>query len=166
MFDIGWSELLVIAVIAVVFVGPKDLPRMLRAFGKTMGRMRRMAGDFQRQFNDALKEAELDDIKKSVEAVGKDTQRDIEAVGRSLDNVTAQAQLDPATPVKAPAAVTGPRAVGPVMTGGATATATAANGAAKPQPATPHIISAREANAPVEPANSEAPPASAAAGGR
>ncbi len=82
MFDIGWSELLVIAVIAVIFVGPKDLPRMLRAFGKTMGKMRRMAGDFQRQFNDALKEAELDEIKKSVESVGKDTQRDLESLNK------------------------------------------------------------------------------------
>jgi sec-independent protein translocase protein TatB len=160
MFDIGWSELLVIAVIAVVFVGPKDLPRMLRAFGKTMGRMRRMAGDFQRQFNDALKEAELEDIKKSVENVGKDTQRDIEAVGRSLDNATAKAQLTPAKPSTG----TGPRPVNPVMT-------SETNAAVKPQPATPQIISAREANSPVEaasrePANSEAPPASAAAGGR
>src|SRR5262249_52104407 len=47
--------------------GPKDLPKMLRTFGKTTAKLRAMAGDFQRQFNEALKEAELDDVKKSVD---------------------------------------------------------------------------------------------------
>ncbi len=173
MFDIGWSELLLIAVIAVVVVGPKDLPRMLRTVGKTVGKMRRMANDFQRQFNDALKEAEIDEIKKSVEAVGKDTQRDLESVGRSLDNTTAKASLAGATPVKAPAGMTGPRAVNPaIMTGPTTTSAgpapALANGATKPAPVTPQIVSTREADAPapIEADNSEAPPASAAAGGR
>lgn len=173
MFDIGWSELLVIAVIAVVVVGPKDLPRMLRTVGKTVGKMRRMANDFQRQFNDALKEAEIDEIKKSVEAVGKDTQRDLESVGRSLDNTTAKASLSTATPVKPPAGMTGPRAVNPAIMTGPTATSAGpapavANGATKPVPVTPQIVSTREAEppAPIEADNSEAPPASAAAGGR
>jgi len=67
MFDIGWTEMLVIAVVMIVVVGPKDLPRMLRTFGKTTAKLRAMAGDFQRQFNEALKEAELDDVKKSVD---------------------------------------------------------------------------------------------------
>lgn len=69
MFDIGWTEMLVIAVVMIVVVGPKDLPKMLRAFGKTTTKLRSMAGDFQKQFNEALKEAELDDVKKSVEAL-------------------------------------------------------------------------------------------------
>lgn len=64
MFDIGWTELVVVACVAIIVVGPKDLPKMLRAFGKTMGNLRRMAGDFQRQFDDALKEAELDEVKQ------------------------------------------------------------------------------------------------------
>ncbi|MEI5680552.1 MULTISPECIES: Sec-independent protein translocase protein TatB [unclassified Mesorhizobium] len=67
MFDIGWTEMLVIAVVMIVVVGPKDLPRMLRTFGKTTAKLRTMAGDFQKQFNEALKEAELDDVKKSVD---------------------------------------------------------------------------------------------------
>ena len=58
MLNIGWSELLVIATVAIVVVGPKDLPRMLRTFGKTFGQVRRTANDFKRQFNDALREAE------------------------------------------------------------------------------------------------------------
>ena len=69
MFEIGWTEMLVIAVVMIVVVGPKDLPKMLRTFGKTAAKLRSMAGDFQKQFNEALKEAELDDVKKSVDSL-------------------------------------------------------------------------------------------------
>lgn len=69
MFDIGWTEMLVIAIVMIVVVGPKDLPKMLRTFGKTTTKLRSMAGDFQKQFNEALKEAELDDVKKSVDTL-------------------------------------------------------------------------------------------------
>ena len=69
MFEIGWTEMLVIAVVMIVVVGPKDLPGMLRTFGKTTTKLRSMAGDFQKQFNEALKEAELDDVKKSVDSL-------------------------------------------------------------------------------------------------
>lgn len=69
MLDIGWTELLVIAVILIVVVGPKDLPPMIRAFGKMTSRLRRTAGEFRSQFDEALREAELDDLRKSVEDV-------------------------------------------------------------------------------------------------
>src|SRR5690606_37735150 len=69
MFEVGWSEMLVIAIVMIVIVGPKDLPAMLRTFGRTMAKLRGMAGDFQKQFNEALKEAELDDVKKSVDSL-------------------------------------------------------------------------------------------------
>ncbi len=69
MFDIGWTEMLVIAVIMIVIVGPKDLPKMLRTFGQTTRKLRGMAGDFQKQFNEALKEAELDDVKESIDSL-------------------------------------------------------------------------------------------------
>lgn len=66
MFDIGWSELLVIGVVLIVVVGPKDLPRMLRTFGRTTTHLRRMAGDFRKQFDEALREAEMDDVRDTV----------------------------------------------------------------------------------------------------
>ena len=69
LFDLGWSELLVIAVVLVVVVGPKDLPGMLRTFGRVTRQMRAMAGDFRRQFDDALKEAELDEVRKGIDDV-------------------------------------------------------------------------------------------------
>ena len=63
MLDIGWTELLVIAVVLIVVVGPKDLPPMIRAFGKMTKRLRQTAGEFRAQFDEALREAELDDLK-------------------------------------------------------------------------------------------------------
>jgi len=69
MFDIGWSELLVIAVVALVAIGPKELPGVLRMVGQWMGKARRMAAEFQGQFQEALREAEMADLKKSFDEV-------------------------------------------------------------------------------------------------
>lgn len=66
MFD-SWGELLIIAVVALVVVGPKELPQLLRTLGQWVGKARRMAGDFQSQVNEAIREAELDDVKKSMD---------------------------------------------------------------------------------------------------
>ncbi len=71
MFDVGWSELLIIAIVAIVVVGPKDLPKMLRAFGKATARMRTTANEFRRQFDEALKEAELDDVHNVIDDTRK-----------------------------------------------------------------------------------------------
>ena len=64
MFDIGWSELLVIGAVALIAIGPKELPGVLRAVGHWMGKIRRMASEFQGQFQEAMREAELADVKK------------------------------------------------------------------------------------------------------
>ena len=90
MFDIGWSEILVIAVVAIIFVGPRELIPMLRTIGKQVGMLKKMAGEFQSQFNEALREAELDTIKKDVEKIGRlDPLRDIkDKVTKDLGDVT------------------------------------------------------------------------------
>jgi sec-independent protein translocase protein TatB len=67
MFDIGWSELLLIGIVALIAIGPKELPGALRTFGQWMGKIRRMAGEFQNQFHEAMREAELADLKKEVD---------------------------------------------------------------------------------------------------
>lgn len=67
MFDIGWSELLVIGVVAIVVVGPKDLPRLMRTFGSYTGRARRMAADFQRQFEEAVRDTEIEEVRKAMQ---------------------------------------------------------------------------------------------------
>src|SRR5258707_402689 len=66
MFDIGWGELVVIGVVALIAIGPKELPGVLRATGQWMGKIRRMANEFQDQFRDAMRKAELNDIKKAL----------------------------------------------------------------------------------------------------
>src|SRR5262245_54524145 len=67
MFDIGWSELLVIGVVAIIVVGPKELPRLMRTFGHYLGKVRHMAADFQRQFEDAVRESEIDEVRKAMQ---------------------------------------------------------------------------------------------------
>ena len=67
MFDIGWSELVVIAVVALIAIGPKELPAVLRTVGQYMGKIRRMASEFQGQFQEAMREAEMADLKKHVD---------------------------------------------------------------------------------------------------
>src|SRR5665213_1498014 len=66
MFEIGWSEILVIAVVAIVVIGPKDLPRVMRTVGQWTGKVKRMGRDFQNQFNEALREAELEGVRKDI----------------------------------------------------------------------------------------------------
>jgi sec-independent protein translocase protein TatB len=69
MFDIGWSELVVIAVVALIAIGPKELPGVLRMVGQWMGKARKMAAEFQGQFNEAMREAEMADLKKSFDDI-------------------------------------------------------------------------------------------------
>ena len=120
MFDIGWSEVLVIAVVAIVVVGPKELPRMLRTFGKTMGTVRRTANDFKRQFDEALREAErqadLGDAKATLQSISKmdpmaELKKDVAspypkvapvapvAVSASVPNIPAAEPVAPTPPI-------------------------------------------------------------------
>src|SRR6516162_5074387 len=69
MFDIGWSEFVLIAVVALIAIGPKELPGVLRTVGQWMTKARRMAAEFQSQFQEAMREAEMADLKKSFDEV-------------------------------------------------------------------------------------------------
>ena len=69
MFDIGWSEFVLIAVVALIAIGPKELPGVLRMVGQWMGKVRKMAAEFQGQFQEAMREAEMADLKKQVEEI-------------------------------------------------------------------------------------------------
>lgn len=65
MFDVGWSELVVIGVVSLVVIGPKELPGVIRNVGRAVAKLRTMAGDFRNQFDDAMREADLADVQKS-----------------------------------------------------------------------------------------------------
>jgi sec-independent protein translocase protein TatB len=80
MFDIDAGKILVVGVVALLVIGPKDLPRVLRTVGQTVGKMRRMASEFQNQFMEAIKEADLEDVKKEFSAI-----RDSAKVDTSFD---------------------------------------------------------------------------------
>ena len=69
MFDIGWSEFALIAVVALIAIGPKELPGVLRMVGQWMGKARKMAAEFQGQFNEAMREADMADLKKSFDDI-------------------------------------------------------------------------------------------------
>ena len=121
MFDIGWSELLVIAVVAIVVIVPKDLPKALRTFGRWAGKMKRMAREFQSQFSEALREAELEDVKtihKEVTSIRDDLRKAGSSINADLARTDAEmtklkADPKPAEPTPVIAAEPEPAAAEP-----------------------------------------------------
>ena len=106
MLDIGWTELLVIAIVLIVVVGPKDLPPMLRAFGKMTSNLRKMAGDFRTQFDEALREADMDDVRKTISDAKslnpanslRDAINPLRQMGQDIRNDLQKATHMPSTP--------------------------------------------------------------------
>ena len=129
MFDISWTEFLLIGVVALIFIGPKELPAVLRTLGQWTRRIRSMAADFQNQFQEAMREAEMADLKKQVDDIAhdiksydplKDVRADVEAAGKDIQSSlekpaesaaeTATAQSETPALTDATAAATGPTA--------------------------------------------------------
>lgn len=68
-FGVGWSELLLIGIVALIVIGPKELPGALRSLGQWMARIRKMAAEFQGQFQEAMREAEVDQLRKDMDDI-------------------------------------------------------------------------------------------------
>ena len=111
MFDIGWSELVLIGVVALIAIGPKELPGVLRMVGQWMGKARKMAAEFQGQFQEAMREAEMADLKKSFDEVREaatgfnplsSLQKDVSDALR-VDALDKPAEASSTTAVEAPA---------------------------------------------------------------
>ncbi|MGB7039261.1 MAG: Sec-independent protein translocase protein TatB [Xanthobacteraceae bacterium] len=94
MFDISWTEFLLIGVVALVFIGPKELPGVMRTLGQYTRKIRGMAADFQNQFQEAMREAEVADLKKQVDDMAHDiksydplksAREDVENIGKELN---------------------------------------------------------------------------------
>src|SRR5438067_13558030 len=94
MFDISWTEFLLIGIVALIVIGPKELPAVMRGLGQWTRKIRSLAADFQNQFHEAMREAEMADLKKQVDDVAqdikqydplKDVRADVEAIGKDLD---------------------------------------------------------------------------------
>ena len=94
MFDISWTEFLLIGIVALIVIGPKELPALMRSLGQWTRKIRSLAADFQNQFHEAMREAEMADLKKQVDDMAseiksydplKDVRTDVEAIGKDLD---------------------------------------------------------------------------------
>lgn len=147
MFDIGWTELLVIGALALIVVGPKDLPVMLRKAGQFTGKMRGMAREFQKSLNDAAKEANLDGVKEI-----QGLKRDLSSIQTDFRKQISGMSSLAGTP-KPP---TPPAATTPAATAAAGTTPAAASPAAAPAASPAPAPSTPERAVPASPA---APPA-------
>jgi len=124
MFDIGWSEFAVIAVVALIAIGPKELPGVLRMVGQWVAKARKMAGEFQGQFQEAMREAEMADLKKSFDEVKEaatgfaggnvmtSLEKDVNAALAIDDKPSASTEATPA--LDSPSALTEPAASAPL----------------------------------------------------
>ena len=121
MFDIGWTELLVIGVVALIAIGPKELPGALRAVGHWMGKVRRMASEFQDQFREAMREAEVADLKKQVDDMTSAAQSytnfdPLERQGKVVENLMGDKPAESSPPSQpAPAETVTSSAPAPVQ---------------------------------------------------
>jgi len=116
MFDFSWTEILLIAVVALVVIGPKDLPRVLRSVGQWVGRARAIAREFQGQLDQMVRDSELDEVRKTMNATMSGDPNKIikeyvdptgeieksvnspEMMGQSVTIPNAGAEAAPATP--------------------------------------------------------------------
>jgi sec-independent protein translocase protein TatB len=144
MFDIGWSELLVIGIVALIAIGPKELPAVLRTVGQWMSKIRRMAAEFQGQFQEAMREAEMAELKKQVDemttAATELSHLDpMEPLRKEIDSLSVDPLADSSPPAPA-----------------ATASATAPADADAPQTQAPIVADAADRESPPAAATSTA----------
>jgi sec-independent protein translocase protein TatB len=103
MFDITSSKLLILAIVALIVVGPKDLPVLLRTVGKYLGVVRRHAAEFRAQLDEVMREAELQDIKKEFDSFGREMHASIEeGAAPEFKGDAARPNLDDAAEGPAP----------------------------------------------------------------
>lgn len=102
MFDIGWSEMAVVALLALIVIGPRDLPGVMRTVGQWVRKARRVASDFQSSLDDMVRESELDEARKSIESsknldVGKEFEKTVDPTGsvtKEARNLEADARRE------------------------------------------------------------------------
>ncbi|MFZ1106237.1 MAG: Sec-independent protein translocase protein TatB [Hyphomicrobiaceae bacterium] len=103
MFDLTSSKLLLLAVVALLVIGPKDFPTLLRAIGKYIGIIRGHAKEFRAQFDEAMRESEFGQIKKEMEKLGSETEATLTATKQSVEQTIAEARQGVEASVEVPA---------------------------------------------------------------
>lgn len=161
MFDFSWGELLLIGVVALIVIGPKELPSVLRTIGQWVGKIRRMAGEFQSQFHEAMREAEMADLKKHVDELN-DAARGLTKHFDPLspDMTTSRPPDVPAASSTAPAP-----APADATTSSSTGTQSAQSGPSAPEPAPP-VSEKQDAATASQPSSPEPVPQEAEGGPR
>lgn len=91
MFDISGSELLILAVLALLLIGPKELPAFLRTIGRYMGVVKRHAAEFRAHFDEAMREAELDALRRDAEQIRQEITGPLREASRDLETGLAEA---------------------------------------------------------------------------
>ena len=92
MFDITSSKLLLLGIVALLVIGPKDFPALLRTIGKYLGIVRGHAKEFRAQFDEAMRESELADLKKDVENIARETEASLQATGQTVESSLNEAR--------------------------------------------------------------------------
>ena len=94
MFEIGWSELLILAIVTLIFVGPKELPVFLRTLGRYAGSIKRQAAEFRSQFDAAMREAELDTMRKEMEALQASVNAEVMGAKAAVNEAVSPPVMD------------------------------------------------------------------------
>ncbi|MCY4208794.1 MAG: Sec-independent protein translocase protein TatB [Roseovarius sp.] len=97
MLDLGWAELMVIAIVALIVVGPKDLPGMFRTVGNFVGKAKRMAREFSRAMNDAADGSGVNDVAKTLKKATDPVGSAMSEVRKSAESFTAKTMAGPAS---------------------------------------------------------------------
>ena len=80
MFDIGWTEILILAVVSLFVIGPKDIPKFLGYIGRLIGKIRGITSDFRETVDDAIKNSELEDIRKEISFTDQDLSNNLNEI--------------------------------------------------------------------------------------
>jgi sec-independent protein translocase protein TatB len=100
MIDLSWSHILIVLVVALVVVGPKDLPRLMHMVGRWMGKARSMADQFRRSFDEMSRQAELDELRKEIDALRQE--RPFAGLAQALQEPALPAPAGAETPPAEP----------------------------------------------------------------
>lgn len=94
MFEVSWSEILILGVVTLLLVGPKELPRFLSTLGRHLGVIRKHANEFKAVFEQAMREAEMDSIQKEMRDIGDGVKKSFDDATRSVDSAKAAMRVD------------------------------------------------------------------------
>jgi sec-independent protein translocase protein TatB len=155
MFDVSWSHLLAIALVALLVIGPKDLPRVLRTLGRWAGKARAVAREFQSSIDQMIRESELEEVRKEVEQVastdiGQEIEKSVDPKGELQGSLQVPELTDAGSNPAAPTETATPGTSEPAVTPG-----TSESGVEQPPASTPEPATRAESAPPVEPAASE-----------